>query len=254
MPIDIGGALINANTASRITSGVVTSNLVLYLDAGNSSSYPGSGTTWFDLSGNNNNFTINASAYNNTGPKYMDFNGSYGCAKKTDSDLNITGDVTVMCWTRVLNSSSNWRTLLRGLSSGQDHQVIIQQGGWEIGMYDNQNGSGFNGCGYSQQSLPNYNTTNWVCMQWRWNNAVAPYYSFSYNDSPSAIRGTISNSNARFKNGVCSIGAYNNGSQSNPSDASQYWGDIGLILIYSRKLTDQEVLQNYNTFKVRFPT
>ncbi|GIS08892.1 MAG: hypothetical protein CM15mP113_0220 [Pseudomonadota bacterium] len=31
--------------------GIVTNNLVLHLDAGNSSSYSGSGTTWADLSG-----------------------------------------------------------------------------------------------------------------------------------------------------------------------------------------------------------
>lgn len=254
MPIDVGGAVINSTTASRITSGVVTSGLILYLDAGNTSSYPGSGETWFDISGNSNNFVINPSAYNNTGPKYMDFNGSFGCAKKTSSDLAVSGDVTVLCWTRVKNSTAEWRTLLRGLSAGPDHQVIIQQGGWLIGMYDNTAVTGFNSCGYSQQDLPNYNTTNWVCMQWRWNNSVTPYYSFSFNDSPSATRGVINSVNARFKGGVCSIGAYNNGNQNNPNDASQYWGDIGLILIYNRKLTDQEMLQNYNTFKVRFPT
>jgi len=32
---------------------IVTDGLVLYLDAGNSKSYPGSGNTWYDLSGNN---------------------------------------------------------------------------------------------------------------------------------------------------------------------------------------------------------
>jgi len=254
MPIDVGGSILNATTASRITSGVVTSGLILYLDAGNTSSYPGSGETWFDISGNGNNFVINPSAYNNNGPKYMDFNGSYGCAKKQSSDLSVSGDVTVMCWTRVKNSTAEWRTLLRGLSSGADHQVIIQAGGWLIGMYDNVNATGFISSGYSQQSLPNYNTTNWVCMQWRWYNSVAPYYVLGYNDSPSVTRGSISNSLARFKHGFCSIGAYNNANQNDPNNASQYWGDIGLILVYNRRLTDQEMLQNYNTFKVRFPT
>lgn len=33
---------------------IVTDGLVLHLDAANSKSYPGSGTSWFDLSGNNN--------------------------------------------------------------------------------------------------------------------------------------------------------------------------------------------------------
>jgi hypothetical protein len=254
MPIDVGGVVVNANTISRVTGSVITSNLILYLDAGNTSSYPGSGTTWTDLSGNGNHFTINASAYNSSGPKYMDFNGSYGCAKKTDSDVSISGDVTVMCWTRVLNSSSNWRTLLRALSSGQDHQVIIASGGWDIGMYDNTSGTGFNGTGYSQQSLPNYGTTNWICMHWRWNNSTTPYYTFGFNDSPSVVRGSNNSSNTRFKHGFCSIGAYNNGGQSDPNNASQYWGDISVILVYNTRLTDNQIMQNYNTFKARFPT
>ena len=50
---------------------IVSSGLVLALDAGNPKSYPGSGTTWTDLSGQSNNFTWSSPAptyttYNNT--------------------------------------------------------------------------------------------------------------------------------------------------------------------------------------------
>jgi hypothetical protein len=41
----------------------VTAGLVLYLDAGNPNSYPGSGTTWLDLSGNNNHLTLTNPSY-----------------------------------------------------------------------------------------------------------------------------------------------------------------------------------------------
>ena len=37
---------------------VVTDGLVLALDAGNAKSYPGSGTSWSDLSGQGNNGTL----------------------------------------------------------------------------------------------------------------------------------------------------------------------------------------------------
>ena len=43
---------------------VVRDGLVLYLDAANSKSYPGSGTTWFDLTGNNNNAILNGNVNN----------------------------------------------------------------------------------------------------------------------------------------------------------------------------------------------
>ena len=43
---------------AEAVSGIVTDGLKLYLDASNPSSYPGTGTTWFDLSGNGNNGTM----------------------------------------------------------------------------------------------------------------------------------------------------------------------------------------------------
>jgi len=151
---------------SPITS---TSGLILNLDAGNIKSYPGSGTTWYDTSGNNNHFTINASAYNSTGPKYMDFNGSYGCGvTASGTDFLISGTVTAVLWTRIKNSTADWRTLFRGESSGADHSVIVKTAGWLIGMYDNTNFTGFNSSGFSQQNIPGYGTTQWNMLVWRW--------------------------------------------------------------------------------------
>lgn len=232
---------------------IIPTGSVCYLDARNTKSYPGSGTMWYDLSGNENHFTINASAFNSTS-KYMDFNGSYGCAKKVDSDLIVSdaGDVTVIVWTRVKNSTAEWRTLLRGLSTGGDHHVIIESGGWNIGMYDNINGSNFNSTGFSQQSLPGYGTSQWVMMTWRWSYGISPYYSFSYNDTPETIRGSLTSTNAKFKCGVCSIGAYNNGNQSSPSTASQYWGDISNIIFYDRVLSNDEIKQYFNSSRGMF--
>lgn len=46
----------------------VTSGLSLFLDTGNSTSYPGTGTAWSDLSGNGNNGTlVNSPAYTAAG-------------------------------------------------------------------------------------------------------------------------------------------------------------------------------------------
>lgn len=241
MPVTIGSP-----------TNIVKTNLCLHLDVGDTNSYPGSGTVWYDLSGNGQHFNVSASAYNSSGPKYFDFNGSYGCAKRSTDTTFYNTDMTAVVWTRVKNSTSEWRTLFRGLSSGGDHQVIIQSGGWNIGMYDNVNGTGFNDTGFSQQSLPNYNTSNWVMMTWRWSNGQSPYYRLSYNDTPSTFRGVNNSSNARFKCGICSIGAYNNGDGSNVTNASQYWGDVAVVMMYNRYLTDAEVLQNYHYYASRF--
>ncbi len=53
-----------------------TSGLTLYLDAGNSSSYPGSGTAWYDLSGNNNHGTlVNGPTYSSSDGGSIVFDG-----------------------------------------------------------------------------------------------------------------------------------------------------------------------------------
>lgn len=229
---------------------IVTDGLILCLDAVNIKSYPGTGTTWYDISGKNNHFTINASAFNSTS-KYMDFRGTYGCAKKTDSDLLVSGNVTVICWTRLLDSTTNWRTLLRGLSPSADHQVIVQSGGHLLGYYDNDTGgNGFNSSGYSVTSLPGY-ATQFNMMTWRYSTS-SPYYTFTYNDTPQTIRGSITAANAQFQGGICSIGAYNNGDRANVMSASQFWGDITKIEIYNRVLTDVEIKQNFFANRGRY--
>lgn len=236
------------NYGPRIT----TSNLVLCLDAGNSKSYSGTGTTWYDLSGNGNHFNINASAYNSsTSVKYMDFNGSYGCAKiasGNDTTLSDSTGVTYFVVTRIKNSTSEWRTLTRAW--GGDHQVIIESGGWSIGMYDNDTG-GFQSTGYSQQSLPNYGTSNWIAMYWRWQN-TSPYYQMSYNEAPGTIRGSLTTTYSRYNRGIGSLGAWGNGDSANPSNASQYWGDIAYFSAYNKSLSDAELSVNYNAIRSRF--
>jgi hypothetical protein len=243
-----GNGWTSVQQPANVALGVISTNLLVHLDAGNTSSYSGSGTVWNDISGNSNHFNIVASAYNSSGPKYMDFNGSYGCAKNGgDISLSDATGVTYCIWTRILNSAGNWRTLTR--SYVNDHHVIIVAGGWEIGMYDND-GAAFLSTGYSQQSLPNYGTSNWIAMYWRWQSSN-PYYEMSYNDTPGTIRGSIADANSRFNRGFGSIGAYHNGT-TEPSNASQFWGDVSVFMAYNRRLTDAELTQNYNFYKTRF--
>lgn len=225
-------------------------NVILNLDAANIKSYPGSGTTWYDTSGRGNHFTVNASAYNSTGVKYMDFNGSYGCAvtaSGVDMPLPQTSSVSAIVWTIPKNSSADWRTLFRAESSGANHHVIIQSGGWLLGMYDNTNSTGFNNSGFSQQSLPGY-PTQWNMMVWRWSNVSSSnyYYNFSYNDTPGTIQGYISSSNARFITGFRTLGAYN------AASPSQFWGSIASVTMYNRYLSNDEVVGYFNATRKRF--
>lgn len=205
-------------------------------------------SVWTDLGNYGYNYNISSSAFNSTGPKYMDFNGSYGCAKNdTDISLDDTNGVTYIVWTRVKNSTAEWRTLTR--SYVNDHHVIIQSGAWNIGMYDNDS-AGFLDSGYLQTSLPGYSTGVWNMMAWRFR-PTSPHYQLSINNSHDTIRGSISNTNARYNRGFGSIGAYHNGSTT-PTNSSQPWGDISIFQVYNRELSSNELNQNYYATVNRF--
>ena len=224
-----------------------TNGLVVHLDATDTNSYNGSGTVWTDLSGNNNNFNIVASAHQGaTGSRkaYMDFQGSHGMAKN-GSDISLSGDVSYVCVTRIRNSTSTWRTLTRAY--GGDHHVIVQSGAWNIGMYDN-NGTGFQGTGYSQQNLSGYSSNTFMTMIWRWNATNDnPTYEFSVNGE---VLGEIRTSNARYNRGFGSIGGYH-GNNTTPSSGSQYWGDIRMFAAYNRRISNTEVAEINNAMKSR---
>ena len=75
----------NSNNAGSISlsfvSQIVTDGLTLRLDASNPASYPGSGTTWIDIAGTEENITLEGSpTYTATSPAYFTFDadGQYG--------------------------------------------------------------------------------------------------------------------------------------------------------------------------------
>ena len=233
--------------------GIVSSGLVLHLDAGNAASYPGTGTVWTDLSGNGYNFNVNSSAYSTTGGiANMNFEGSFGAAKRvvssTLTDVPNFSNATIMCFSTILNSTGNWRTLVRASSTGDDHQVIIQSGTNNLGMYDN-NGAAFISAGFDITSLPSP-YTQFNCLTWRLSQS-SPYYQFQYNNDPTTY--SITNASSTYTQGFSIIGAYHNGSTGTGSgNSSQYWGKIAVFLYYNRVLTATEITQNYNALRSRY--
>ena len=84
------------NTFKRsVTENIVNDGLVLYLDAGNDNSYPGSGTTWTDLSGNNNTGTlVNGPTYSSANGGSIVFDGSndhISIPSQFDAQAPLTG-------------------------------------------------------------------------------------------------------------------------------------------------------------------
>ena len=68
--------------------GIITSGLISALDAADRNSYPGSGTTWTDISGNNNNGTLT------NGPTFSSTNGGAIVLDGADDYIN-TGTINL---------------------------------------------------------------------------------------------------------------------------------------------------------------
>jgi len=114
---------------------IITDGLVLHLDAGNPKSYSGSGTTWFDLSKNNNNATLTGNASNLTWDSAGHFyhnpgDGYYGAPAY---DVASTTD-----------NAAYWE-----ISS---HTSLDPSNGWTVmGVMNILGGQSHNGCGWFVQ-------------------------------------------------------------------------------------------------------
>lgn len=101
------------------------SSLVLFLDATNKKSYPGTGTVWYDLSGLNNHFTLyNAPTYSSGNGGYLTFNGTNQYARSTATiSLSSYSYLTIQYTFMTLSTaggagfelSANWNTTAGGL-------------------------------------------------------------------------------------------------------------------------------------------
>ena len=121
---------------------VVTTGLQLYLDAGNASSYPGSGTTWTDLTVNGRNGTLT------NGPTYSATNGGSIVFDGTNDFVQCTGSLTVTAATFV-----TW--IRRNGNQGQYDGILFSRGTNVTGM----NFQAANQLGYHWNN--NINTYGW---------------------------------------------------------------------------------------------
>jgi hypothetical protein len=115
----------NANSGGLVVgrpwTAVPAANPVLYLDAGNASSYPGSGTTWTDLSGNGRDGTLT------NGPTYSATNGGSIVFDGTNDFVQCTGSVTATAATFVA-----W--IRRNGTQGQYDGILFSRGTSVSGM------------------------------------------------------------------------------------------------------------------------
>jgi hypothetical protein len=227
---------------------MVRSGLIVYLDSLNPKSYPGTGTTWYDLSGNNNHGTLTgftgASAGSTSGfdtnTKYMMFDRHSGSAdgvvnnrviinnsESLDGCVVTTG-MTVSFWLKVTTYTCT------AMTKWSDS--------WEI-FYCSDLHWRTNGTGGST-------TNSGLAVSTNLNKFHLITATHSGTERKFYINGDLyyTNSNTVTSQNLTnpvSIGAYDNGNYATI-------GAIPTYLLYNRVLSAAEVKQNFEALRGRY--
>ena len=230
---------------------IVTDGLIFNLDAGFVGSYPTTGTTWYDLSGNTNNGTLtNGPTFNSANSGSLVFDG--------------TDDYMVMPFTT--NYPSFTVSFFFKLTGTKNYSYAISTGNgtstgsFQIEFNDPDAGntartlwiwwystSGFDGGLY----VPSLGSTgNWNDNTWR-------MLTFTHTGTSNIlyINGAISTYSTSGRQEIEQFGGSNyNLSIGRRQDINNlfFQGNIANMLVHNRALSATEVLQNYNALKGRF--
>jgi hypothetical protein len=232
-------------TPTNTPNGPVTSNLRLYYDPSNLSSYPGTGTTINDLSGNGLNGSMSNIIF--TSP-YFSYNGSSSEISVADNSLLEpgSGDWTIEVW---VNQSVLGNDVVLGKFDNGGLTVDVSYSIRTTNTtYYAQLGSG-SGSGSSLF----VNSTNHVGTINTWYQLVYVFKNGGTKTLETFVNGesigTVSHSLVSILNSTnpLYIGSYNGGEYSQWFD-----GKIGITRLYNSALTGSEVLQNFDADKSKY--
>lgn len=210
----------------------VLDGLVLYLDAANPDSYPGSGTSWLNIYGSENNGTLtNGPTFNSDSYGNIQFDGldDYAIVNLTNQYSNYT--INFFCkWNstegfgRIFGSTGQSTYTIRNYLDVNFHYNSISNPSSSISLF----------------SGVNVGINNWCCVTVTVDSLI--------NSVKIYINGVFKNSNNDIPSQNLRTNIYLGGQSPTILSASQF----GYISIYNRALSAGEILQNYNSTKTRF--
>ena len=222
--------------ATNYNPSIVSDGLVLCLDAANTKSYPGSGTTWTDISGKGYDGTLtNGPTFSSNYGGNIVFDGSNDFVTGVhNSELNLRNDVTVECWFRRTGSRSSWvRIFGKGNSSNRTY-----------GLWYHVNNNYFLYQRYGPSSINVMPTipvvlNTWYHMVGTSSGSNHTLYLNGVNVGTGSLSQTFHSSTDPYK-----VGSFDG--------SYHHIGDVSNCRIYNRALSEAEVKQNYNAFRGRY--
>ena len=216
---------------------IYTGSMSIWIDANDPASYI-SGTSVGDLSGNGYTHTLTSGATLSTIYGFKSFDCSTGTKRVavdgTGPTLPTTG-YTYVAWARLISATSSFRTLLYTNISGDKYTPItIPSGENTLGWWDTLgvpvNGSLFRTSGYGLTSSVG------VWVQYA---VVGDSSSQTYYINDTQVGNSI----------PYGIGTTTHWGLGNNHTAGQPFGDVGNMMLYNKKLTLEEIKQNYDALK-----
>jgi hypothetical protein len=225
---------------------IVSDNLVLHLDASKSASYPGSGTTWTDLSGSGNHATLYGATYNSGAGGCIKFDGVDDYADLiTNASLKPTQSLTLEAWVYVDSHVASGHSSIIQYPFANTHSSPYFEYGiytWRgAGQPDYSIHARINGQSSGFSAANAWSLNGWAHVVIAWTAGTVNYYS---NGVLLASYGTASS--ISYENAVnVRLGA-------NKSGGEQFNGKMAQVRVYSQCLSAQQVAQNYNATKSKF--
>jgi hypothetical protein len=206
---------------------VFPSGMTMHLDAGNPLSYPGTGATWTDLSGNGNHMTLYGS------PTYLPSQngGVFQFVQPNQyatSTLNYsTSSFTIMAASRFSPSGSTKRRVITATTNN-----------WLFGHYNGGNTESY----YANGWISNTNATS--DSVWRIYSGVENYAANQ--------RSFYVNNVARFTNSTAGSAGFQTLSVNKDPFGESSDCQVGFIAVWNRLLSTTEMTAVYNIYKTRF--
>jgi len=214
---------------------IVRDGLVLYLDAANQKSYPGSGTTWKDLSGNGNNGTlINGPTFNSGNGGSIVFDGVNDFIITSNTlTLSDSFDWTIQCWISSFQTNTGSRYLrFLGKNETISNFFFFE---WNNRILSrNKTGGTFAFQSGFTPPLPLNDELFLLTMTG--NNGIMELY---LNTNKTSVNISLSG-DLEFFDIMAERRRYSPG------------GRLSTFFYYNRALTPQEIQQNYNATKSRY--
>jgi|14BtaG_2_1085337.scaffolds.fasta_scaffold34008_2 hypothetical protein len=221
---------------------IVTDGLVLHLDAANTISYSGSGTTWNDLSSNGNAAMVNTPVFNSTSPKNFSFDATNEYFSLSgNSEMAMDGDVTLISWFKQNTTSSpHQTTVCTAINYRAGLKLMSHYHGPVSAWLANSDGSD------SEVLSSSLNIEG----DGLWHQA-ATTRSSSTGFLTIYVDGVLKNSMNSYT-GLTNLAGNPAVGVDYHSTGYHYNGNIAMCTAYNKVLTTLEIQQNYNQFKSRF--